>query len=194
MENKQKCSFKEHREIYAHSYCRECKVYMCNKCEQFHSNLCQNHKYFILDKDISDIFTGFCKEEKHYMELKFYCKNHNQLCCLGCISKIQTKELGRHKDCDICLLEDIKNEKINKLNENIIYLEELSKTFQESIAKIKEISETISHNKEELKLNIQKIFTKIRNELNNREDQLLLEVDEKYDDLFLKEEILIFRY
>ena len=74
------------------------------------------------------------------------------------------------------LLEDIKNDKINKLNDNIIYLEELSKTLQESINKTKEIYEKIIENKEGLKLKIQKIFTKIRNELNKREDELLLEV------------------
>ena len=71
---------------------------------------------------------------------------------------------------------EIKNDKINKLNDNIIYLEELSKTLQESINKSKEIYEKISENKEGLKLKIQKIFTKIRNELNKREDELLLEV------------------
>ena len=145
-----KCSFKEHKEIVAHSYCRECKVFMCNKCEQFHSSLYENHKYFILDKDISNIFTGFCKEKKHNMELSLFCKSHNQLCCLACISKIQTNEFGKHKDCDICLLKDIKNEKLSKLNDNIKNLEELSKNFQVSIAKIKEISEKISQNKEEL--------------------------------------------
>ena len=26
---------------------------------------------------------------------------------------------GQHKDCNICLIKDIKDEKINKLNENI---------------------------------------------------------------------------
>ena len=187
---KEKCSYKEHGEIDAHSYCRECKVYMCNKCEQFHSNLCQNHKYFILDKNITNIFTGFCKEEKHNMELEFYCKTHNQLCCGACIAKIKTKYIGKHKDCEIYLLEDIKNDKINKLNDNIIYLEELSKTLQESVIKIKEIYEKINENKEELKLKIQKIFTKIRNELNNREDELLLEVDNKYDSLFFKEDLI----
>ncbi len=187
---KKKCSNREHGKIDANSYCRECKVYMCNKCEQFHSNLCQNHKYFILDKDFSNIFTGFCNEEKHYNELEYFCKNHNQLCCAACIAKVKLNEYGKHKDCDIYLLEDIKNEKIGKLNENIKYLEDLSKNLVESINKIKEILEKININKEELKIKIQKIFTNIRNELNNREDKLLLEVDKKYEDLLFKEEII----
>ena len=163
---------------------------MCNKCEKFHSNLCQNHKCFMLDKNISNLFTGFCTEEKHQMELEFFCKTHNQLCCPACISKIQTKESGKHKDCNICLLEEIKNEKISKLKDNIKYLEELSNTLLESINRIKEIYAKINVNKDELKLKIQKIFTKIRNELNNREDKLLLEIDQQYDNLFFKEEII----
>ena len=41
-----------------------------------------------------------------------------------------------------------------------------------------------------MKIKIQKIFTKIRNEINNREDELLLKVDNKFDNLLLKENIL----
>ena len=59
------CSSKQHDKIDAISYCQECKVYMCNKCELFHTNLCQNHRTFILDKNVGEIFTGFCKEENH---------------------------------------------------------------------------------------------------------------------------------
>ena len=51
-------------------------------------------------------------------------------------------------------------------------LEELSNNINESINKIKIIYEKINKEKEELKLKIQKIFTNIRNEINNREDQL----------------------
>ena len=190
MENqRKKCSSKEHKEIEAIVYCRECSVYMCNKCEIFHSNLCQNHHTFKLDKDISDIFTGFCKEEKHQMELEFFCKNHNQLCCPACISKIKTEKIGKHKDCDICNLEDIKDEKKNKLKNNIKMLEELSNTLQESINKLKDFYEKINKDKEEFKLEIQKIFTKIRNALNKREDELLLEVDQQFENLFFKEDI-----
>ena len=130
---KKKCSAKDHGEIDANCYCRECKVYMCNKCETFHLNLCQNHTTFKLDKDISDIFTGFCNEENHQMELEIFCKTHNQLCCGACIAKIKTKEIGKHKDCDVCVLEDVKNEKKNKLKDNIKCLEDLSSSLQESI-------------------------------------------------------------
>ena len=55
---------------------------------------------------------------------------------------------------------------------------------------MKEITEKINKNKEETKLNIQKTFTKLRNELNNREDQLLLEVDDKTSKEYINEDII----
>ena len=163
---------------------------MCNKCENFHSELFQNHILINLDKDTNDIFTGFCKEKEHFDKLKYFCKNHNQLCCAACITKIKGEGNGQHTDCDICFVEDIKLSKKNKLKENIKYLEELSKTFQQSIDKLKNIYENINNDKEELKLNIQKIFTKLRSEINDREDKLLNEVDNAYNDIYFDENLL----
>ena len=163
---------------------------MCNKCEIFHSKLLQNHKTYSLDKDISEIFTGFCKEKNHFNKLIFFCKNHNQLCCAECIANIEKKEFGKHKNCELCLIEEIKDEKKNKLKDNIKVLEEISNSLKDSINDLKKIFEKINEDKEELKNNIQKLFTKIRNELNNREDHLLIEVDKKFDELFFKENVL----
>ena len=56
-------------------------------------------------------------------------------------------------------------------------LEDLSNNINESINKIKIIYEKINKEKEELKLKIQKIFTNIRNEINNREDKLLIDIE-----------------
>ena len=39
-------------------------------------------------------------------------------------------------------------------------------------------------------MNIQKIFTTIRTKINEREDELLSEVDKKYDELYFKEDII----
>ena len=44
--------------------------------------------------------------------------------------------------------------------------------------------------KEESKLKIQRIFTKIRNVINNREDELLLKIDQIYDNIYFKEELV----
>ena len=107
MENRKKCSHKNHKDINAISYCIECNIYMCNKCLSFHSELLYEHHKYNLDYNI-EIFTGICKELNHKKELEYYCKNHNQLCCVGCISKIKGKGNGQHTDCNICFIEDIK--------------------------------------------------------------------------------------
>ena len=43
--------------------------------------------------------------------------------------------MGKHHDCKVCNIEDIKDEKINKLKENIKCLEQLSNSFEETINK-----------------------------------------------------------
>ena len=41
-----------------------------------------------------------------------------------------------------------------------------------------------------MKLKIQKIFTNIRNIYNNKEDELMLNIDKEYDNNCIKEEII----
>ena len=187
-----KCSYESHKENDAISFCYNCKIYMCHKCEKLHSELFSNHFSIKLgkDKNIDDLFTGLCKEENHSIELKYFCKSHNKLCCSECITKFKGKNHGQHTDCTICSIEDIKNEKMNKLNENIKTLEELSTNLQESIKEFKIIFEKNEKKKEELKLEIQKVFTKIRTAINDREDELLLEIDKDFNELFLNENII----
>ena len=48
----------------------------------------------------------------------------------------------------------------------------------------------MNKNKEELKLKIQSIFTKLRNVLNEREDKLLSDIDNEYDNIYFKEDII----
>ena len=181
MENqKKKCSFKKHSEIDAVNYCIECKIYLCNKCNSHHSELFETHHLYNLDKNINEIFTGYCKEKKHNNELEYFCKTHNQLICAACIAKIKGEGNGQHTECNICFIKDIKNEKKNKLKDNIKSLEDLNNKLNDSINKLKLLFQSINNSKEELKLNIQKIFSKIRNSLNEREDKLLLEVDKVY--------------
>ena len=55
---------------------------------------------------------------------------------------------------------------------------------------LRELFGKINKNKEELKLKIQSIFTKIRNALNDREDELLLDVDNQFNKLFGDENII----
>ena len=187
----QHCSLKKHSEIDAINYCKDCQIYLCNKCQSHHSELFENHILFNLDKDINDIFTGYCKEEKHLKyELEFYCKLHNKLCCAACISKIKSNVYGQHKDCEVCFIKDIADEKKNKLKDNIKCLEDLYDTFKNSINEIKIEFEKINEKKEQLKFKIIEIFTKIRNTLNEREDELILEVDNLFNEIYMSENIV----
>ena len=192
MENKKKkCLHKDHKEIDAISYCQECKIYLCNKCSNYHQALYENHHHYNLDKESKQIFVDICKEEKHPMKLEYFCKNHNQLCCVACIAKIKGHGNGQHKDCEICLNEDIKEEKKNKLKENIEQLEELYNNLDSTIKNINLLFESINEKKEKLKLNIQQIFTKIRNSLNEREDEILIEIDKQFNNYYsLNEDII----
>ena len=190
MDDDKKCSSKNHNEVKAISYCQECNIYMCNKCEKIHLDLCQNHHSYNLNIDTQEIFTGICQEKNHLNNLEYFCKTHNKLCCAVCITKIKRKGNGQHTDCNVCNIEDIKLEKKNNFDKNIKYLEDLLNTLNKSINELKIIFEKINKNKDSLKLDIQKIFTEIRNKLNEREDELLLEVDTKFDELFFKEDFI----
>ena len=188
-DNKKKCSNEEHINIDAISYCENCKIYICNKCSNLHQGLFKKHIIYNIDNS-KEIFIDKCEENNHNNKLEFYCKNHNKLCCVACISKIKTNGYGQHKDCDVCILQDIKEEKKKKLKNNIKFLEDLSINLNNSIKKFKKLYDEIDKRKDELKTKIQNIFTKIRTALNEREDELLLEVDNKYKELYGNTDII----
>ena len=58
-----KCSIEEHSNINSNSFCQKCEIFMCNKCEEYHSHLFKNHNLIKLNENKDeDIFTGICKE------------------------------------------------------------------------------------------------------------------------------------
>ena len=190
MENQKKCSNKKHSELNALNYCLECNIYLCNKCSIYHSEYLDTHHLYNIDINIQEIFTGLCKEPNHKNKLEFYCKTHNILCCAACLSKIKGEENGQHNECNVCLIKEIQEEKKNNLQKNIKYLKDFSPKIENSINILKKIIEGVGKNKEELKLKISNIFTKIRNIINEREDQLLLDVDNEYNNTFFKDDII----
>ena len=192
MEPNIKCSNKKHAEIEAINYCPDCNLYLCNKCINTHSEFYENHKSYKLDKNINDLFTGKCKEMNHKLDLEFFCKTHNKLCCAACLSKIKGNQNGQHFDCNVCTIEEIKTEKENKLKENLKYLMEFSEKINNIKDELENIFEKITKNKDDLKMKISKIFTELRNALNTREDELLLEVDKIFKEKFFKEDIIKF--
>ena len=124
-ENKKKCSNKKHAELDAISYCQECKKYYCNKCQNHHTEIFEEHKIINL-KDVNEAFIEICKEANHTDKLEFYCKEHNSLCCAACTCKMKDDGYGQHFDCNVCHIKKIKDEKKNKLKENINLLEQLN--------------------------------------------------------------------
>ena len=183
LQNK-KCSFEGHKNIDAIKYCQECNIYLCNKCENIHLGFFKNHHILLLNQDNDELFTGYCKEKNHPNLLNYFCKDHNDLCCPCCIAKIKTRENGKHFDCNVCDINDICDEKKKNLSKNIKSLENSSDKFKVLRNDIEKNIEEIDKNKEEIKGEIQKVFTKIREELNNREDHLLIEVDQIYEKEF----------
>ena len=191
MEKKEnKCSFKDHKEIDAVSYCQECKLFMCDDCTEYHKGLFENHNLLNMDQNIKEIFNGYCEIKNHFQKLEYFCKTHNQLCCAACIAKIKSKENGQHTDCNVCIIQEIKNEKKSKLKENLNYLKDLSINLEKTIKNLKKIFGNVMKNKEELRQIIQNIFNKIRNIINEREKELLLEADKQFNKLFINEEIM----
>ena len=163
---------------------------MCNKCLNHHKELFENHQQINLEKDENDIFIDICKEINHPNKLQYFCKTYNMLCCGLCITKLEREGNGQHRDCNICFIKNIIEEKKNKLSENIKFFEDLSNNLESSIKELKTIFSKISESKEEIKLNIQKTFTKIRYTLNKREDELLKEVEVQYNHIYCKEDAI----
>jgi hypothetical protein len=65
MEDKnKKCSKKIHSEIDAVSYCQECKLYFCNKWQNLHFDLHEEHEVVNI-KNKNEIFENICKEIGH---------------------------------------------------------------------------------------------------------------------------------
>ena len=190
MDNSKKCSHKKHSEKEAVTFCKECKKYWCNKCTNDHPDYFEDHHLLDLKKENQDLFTGLCSLENHNQELKYYCKNHNQLCCAACISKIKGNGDGQHSECDVCHIKDIKDEKKSTLENNIKILEDYSKTIDSSLNELKNIFKTMIKDKDELKKKIYQLFTKIRTALNEREDEICKIIDNKFDGLYFKEDFI----
>ena len=101
-------------------------------------------------------------------------KNHNILCCAVCLCKIEDNGYGLHKNCDVCTLNEIDKEKRDKLKQNIKLLEDININIEKSIGEIKMMIDNCNKSKEKLIISVQEAFTKLRNNLNKREDELLL--------------------
>ena len=75
-----KCSLNEHNQSDAINYCKECKIYLCNKCNNYHNEIFKIHHIINLNKNNEEIiFTGLCQEKNHFNKLDYFCKTHNSI-------------------------------------------------------------------------------------------------------------------
>lgn len=187
MKNENKCSSKGHHDAVI--FCQDCHKYMCSICEEYHKGLFNDdHEVSKLEQNGKIIFNLFCKEAKHKGELKYFCKTHNILCCIQCISKIRDENNGQHNSCDICPIKEIEEEKKNKLKKNIETLDILSENIEDLIEKLKENTQEINNRKEMFKKYIKEIFSLITKILKERENKLLLELEDIFNIPFFNED------
>ena len=58
------------------------------------------------------------------------------------------------------------------------------------MVELNKIIEKIDEDKDNLKLKVTKIFTKLKNAINNREDEILADIDKKFNEFIFDEKIL----
>ena len=145
----------------------------------------KNKKIEELNEDKKEKFTGFCEEKSHMCELEYFCKTHNKLCCVACISKLTNEYNGHHNNCDFCNIKNIEEEKKDIIKQNLINLNNLSKKYDKSTYNLKNQSEIFNNMKEKIILTIKNVFNKLKEEVNNREKELLLELDQIFNSLNL---------
>ena len=122
--------------------------------------------------------------------MEFYCKTHNELCCVSCLCILKGKGKGQHSSCEICYLEDIKEEKKCQLKNNIKILEDLSIKLEESVNILKNAYNKIAERKENNKIKFMEKFTKLRNALNQREDEILSDIDNEFNKNYFEEDLI----
>ena len=139
-----------------------------------------------------------CSLEKHKDKEAFsYCTKCEKYMCKKC-EQIHSDFFESKHSLFIYESKNFENIKNNKeiselaqlqIQENIKYLKEFFPKLKEKNEKLKTEFEKVEQSKEELLIKIQKYFTRIRNELNNIEDEFTKEIEEKFEKLELNQEI-----
>ena len=185
-----KCYYNEHSEQTATNFCFKCNKFLCETCSTSHCDLNPKHNLFSVDKDLNLNFTGYCNEGNHPNKLDYYCSTHNNLCCAACLCKIKDRGDGQHTECKVCHIDQIKGEKKRKLNDNLKLLKKFSLNMKKILKDIRTFYEHINPIKEDIIMNIKNIFHNFRILLDNREKELLYEVEEVYSKNFFSDNFL----
>lgn len=198
-----KCSNKSHNNINSCSYCPQCNIFMCEECENSHSEDKNSHKAIKIDpyksqnlgnfhsnriiSTLTDIFskyTGTCNEQNHFNgPLDYFCKTHNKMVCGYCICKINANNHGFHKDCDVDLIKSVEPIKKNSLQNCLMTLQRYSENIKEEENEKLNTLKKANNNIVMMKDNVKKTFSDLREQLDKRESEILNELDEKYREI-----------
>lgn len=102
-----KCSLEKHSNKPAKVFCQDCKILMCEECNEAHLDICKIHHYQQIDKSTTDKY----KNAKLISEINFFCKSHNRLCNTKCNTKPKNDINVQEFNCEILLLNDMKKKK-----------------------------------------------------------------------------------
>lgn len=176
-----KCYTKSHANKKAIKFCLNCNKYLCELCLASHAKCDRKHELYSIDNELNLSFKGTCQENNHPNNLDYYCSTHNNLCCAACLCKIKDKGDGQHTECKACSIEEIKEEKREKLNNNINILKDLAQNFKKKLKEVRKIYDKTNNQKEGTRTNIKNTFDELINILTLRKKELLKELDDIYE-------------
>ena len=142
------CDSKHKEKIPSFIYCRECNIFLCQKCLKYHNEKNNNHDLVKL----KDLKIGFCNQ--HNKKFLYYCNNCNSELCEMCktvhnnhnLEKIKKKNYDGFLDLNkfesfLVKAEKIKREKYSIISESKTILENI---FTEDKESQKLLNNTIS--------------------------------------------------
>ena len=134
-------------------YCFQCCSFWCDECITVHNLLRANKDHRVLalkdfgDQDIEDVLKrpAFCPRPGHEKkELEFFCKKCEQAICNSCVAtthdghvKILLEEAANEKKLQVMSEIESRKEKVQKMRNKIIKIDEVYNDIETNVAKIK---------------------------------------------------------
>jgi len=174
------------KNVQATSFCKDCHEYLCSTCTDHHEKLgiTKTHQllkgakfpsfYPTRKGQTSESFEK-CNDHPHE-DVKLFCKTHNTVFCVAC-------SVGKHKDCNKKYIPDIAQgyttgTEYSKLQSDIQDLNTLGAQCQADIDRcLKEVNALNRGEVDKLK----QFKTLINEYLNNREKELIAEMQQRCD-------------
>ncbi|KAL3892077.1 hypothetical protein ACJMK2_004314 [Sinanodonta woodiana] len=158
-------------------FCKDCARSMCISCKQCHDefpslsrhnvvNVSDNADYCFVTADISTLQA--C--QKHYSKrIKYFCEDHNTLCCNSCV-------ILEHRKCErVCTIEDmLKLFDIDKKSQEIeVNMAKFKDHLNQIIRKVKSNSDTIQMDKDDILGHIHSVKAEVIAKLQKLEDKVI---------------------